>query len=156
MQLSVEEVKENREEWMPLLLLADPEETMVEKYLHQGIMVAVYGDGEPAGVIIAVPLEGGREWEIKNVAVAPRFWRRGIGTLLIEEVERRLPKEADTLWVGTGGFDSGPFLFYEECGFQFDHVLENFFVDNYPEPIIDEGEQCVDMYYLKKTSFRWG
>lgn len=156
MRLHVEEINENREAWMPLLLLADPEKAMVEKYLHGGLLLAVYGDGEPAGVIAAVPLASGQEWEIKNVAVAPRFWRRGVGSLLIEEVERRLPPEVDTLWVGTGGSEnSGPFQFYEACGFHFDHVLKNFFVEHYPEPIIDQGELLTDMLYLKKRPDRW-
>lgn len=35
--------------------------------------------------------------------------------------------------------------YYERYGFVQDHVVKNFFTDNYPEPIIDNGKPCVDM-----------
>ena len=155
MQISIKQITQNKEEWMPLLLLADPDEGMVKKYLDRGLMLGAFGDGQPAGVIVAVPLQEPGQWEIKNMAVAPRYWRRGIGTLLIEEIENCLPPDADTLWVGTGDTSTGPLAFYESCGFHFDHVLENFFVEHCPEPIIEDGKQCVDMYYLKKEPGKW-
>ena len=39
--------------------------------------------------------------------------------------------------------------YYERYGFVQDHVVKNFFTDNYPEPIIDNGKPCVDMTYLR-------
>ena len=113
MQLSIKQITQNKEEWMPLLLLADPDEGMVKKYLDRGLMLGAFGDGQPAGVIVAVPLHDLGQWEIKNMAVAPRYWRRGIGTLLIEEIENCLPPDTDTLWVGTGDTSTGPLAFYE-------------------------------------------
>ena len=38
--------------------------------------------------------------------------------------------------------------YYERYGFVRDHVVKNFFTNNYPEPIIDNGIPCVDMTYL--------
>ena len=40
--------------------------------------------------------------------------------------------------------------FYERFGFVPSHRVENFFVDFYPEPIFENGVQCVDMEYLKR------
>ena len=117
MQLSIKQITQNKEEWMPLLLLADPDEGMVKKYLDRGLMLGAFGDGQPAGVIVAVPLQEPGQWEIKNMAVAPRYWRRGIGTLLIEEIENCLPPDADTLWVGTGDTSTGPLLFTRAVAF---------------------------------------
>ena len=42
---------------------------------------------------------------------------------------------------------SGPKL-YERMGFIRAYTVENFFVDNYSEPVWDEGELLKDMYYL--------
>ena len=49
------------------------------------------------------------------------------------------------LWVGTSESGVG---YYERYGFVRDHVVKNFFTNNYPEPIIDNGIPCVDMTYL--------
>ena len=57
--------------------------------------------------------------------------------------------------VGTGstGIPEREFYqlaFYRKCGFVNSHIIRNFFVYNYPEPIFeDNGEQCIDMVYLK-------
>lgn len=40
--------------------------------------------------------------------------------------------------------------FYEKCGFVNSHILAGFFVDNYREPIYEDGIQLTDMVYLKK------
>jgi hypothetical protein len=37
---------------------------------------------------------------------------------------------------------------YEGMGFERAYTVGNFFVDNYSEPVYDEGELCVDMFYL--------
>ena len=41
--------------------------------------------------------------------------------------------------------------FYEQCGFTVSHRIKNFFTDNYDHLIYEDGEQLVDMIYLKKT-----
>ena len=40
--------------------------------------------------------------------------------------------------------------FYRSVGFEFDHLLKNFLIDNYPEPIFEDGVQAIDMRYLKR------
>ena len=52
--------------------------------------------------------------------------------------------------VGTGDVPSA-LSFYEHCGFTISHRVENFFTDNYDHPMYEDGEQLVDMVYLKKT-----
>mgnify|MGYP000355666449 CR=1 FL=1 len=76
---------------MPLLRWRIRTKGWSKKYLDRGLMLGAFGDGQPAGVIVAVPLQEPGQWEIKNMAVAPRYWRRGIGTLLIEEIETVCP-----------------------------------------------------------------
>lgn len=38
--------------------------------------------------------------------------------------------------------------YYVNIMVSWDHVVKNFFTNNYPEPIIDNGIPCVDMTYL--------
>ena len=54
--------------------------------------------------------------------------------------------------VGTGDVPSTR-SFYEHCGFTISHRVENFFTDNYDHPMYEDGEQQVDMVYLKKKFY---
>ncbi len=128
-----------------LLLLADPDERMVNRYLAQGFQLIARMDGQTVGQVVTVPVEDG--WELKNLAVLPAFQRAGIGRALVGAAVARVP--AGTVWVGTGNASPWILRFYEQCGFQRSHVLKNFFVDNYPEPIFEDGVQCTDMIYLR-------
>ena len=53
------------------------------------------------------------------------------------------------LQVGTG--DSTLTIpFYEQCGFIRSHYIKNFFIDNYEQPIYEDGIQLIDMIYLQR------
>lgn len=51
-------------------------------------------------------------------------------------------------YVGTGAGTKNV-GFYESVGFEKSHVVENFFVESYDFPIIEDGVQLFDMQYLK-------
>lgn len=54
------------------------------------------------------------------------------------------------MYVGTG--DSSLIaLFYEKCGLVESHIIKDFFIDNYDDPIYECGKQLTDMVYLKKN-----
>ncbi len=40
--------------------------------------------------------------------------------------------------------------FYKNKGFVEIYRIENFFIDNYPNPIFENNKQLIDMIYLKK------
>lgn len=138
---------ENKRDFYELLLLADEQESMVEKYLDDGEMY-VLDDGGIRAEIVVVPIGDG-VLEIKNLAVTPKFQKRGYGKRLIEFVEEHYRGEYSILQVGTG---ESPLTlsFYEKCGFVRSYVKPNFFVDNYDHPIFDGGVRLVDMVYLEK------
>mgnify|MGYP002231279513 CR=1 FL=1 len=72
-------------------------------------------------------------------------------TLATFKKDRSLTLERDGggwLLVGTGDVP-GILRFYERCGFERSHVVENFFVDNYDHPMYEEGHKLMDMVYLK-------
>lgn len=39
---------------------------------------------------------------------------------------------------------------YVQLGFVYSHTLKNFFTNNYPAPIFEDGVQCIDMRYSKR------
>ena len=133
--------------YLSLLLLADEQESMIEKYLDRGTMYVLDNYGVKAEIVVCD--EGNGLLEIKNLAVEPQFKRQGYGKELIEFVCERYKGKYIALQVGTG--DSPLTVpFYEKCGFKRSHVVKDFFTKNYDHPIYECGIQLVDMIYFTK------
>ena len=140
------EVKENKKDYLDLLLLADEQENMIDLYLEKGTMFVLDDDGVKAECVVTD--EGNGLLEIKNIATDPSYHGKGYGRQLIAFVREHYKNRYQILQVGTG--DSPLTVpFYEKCGFQRSHILKNFFVDNYDHPIFEEGIQLIDMIYLQ-------
>ena len=65
----IREIKENKKQYLDLLLLADEQENMIDRYLERGTMYVLDDDGIKAECVVTD--EGGGILEIKNLAVAP-------------------------------------------------------------------------------------
>lgn len=144
--MEIFEVRENKKQYLPLLLLADEQENMIDRYLDRGTMYVLADDGIKAECVVTD--EGDGVLEIKNIATDPAFQNRGYASKLISFVKERYKGQFSSLLVGTG--DSPLTIpFYEKCGFLRSHVIENFFADNYDHPIIEAGVLLKDMVYLK-------
>ena len=140
------EVSDNKKHYLPLLLLGDEQESMIERYLDRGTLYALDDGGIKA--VCVVTGEGDGVLELKNLAVEPAFQRMGYGRRMVEFLKARYAGEYSVLLAGTG--DSPLTLpFYESCGFTRSHIVKNFFTDHYDHPIFEGGTQLVDMVYLK-------
>ena len=145
--MEIKEVKHNKKQYLSLLLLADEQEDMIDRYLARGVMY-VLDDGGVKGECVVTD-EGGGVLELKNIATEPACHGQGYGKALIEFVSERYRDRYELLQVGTG--DSPLTVpFYEKCGFVRSHTVKNFFTDNYDRPIFECGVQLVDMVYLRK------
>ena len=89
------------------------------------------------------------ECEFKNISIKEQYRRRGHEKRLIAFICNYYKKSYQTMFVGAGETPKA-ILFYENCGFQRSYVLKKFFVDNYKEPVIDNGVRLINMIYLKK------
>lgn len=137
----------DKAEYMDLLLIADEQVSMIEKYLYRGDMFALR-DGNIRAVCVVTKEEEG-VYELKNIVTVPECQRKGYGQRLIELIADHYKKPGVELLVGTG--DCPTILrFYESCGFARSHVVKNFFTDNYDHPMYEDGRQLIDMVYLKK------
>ena len=146
--MKISEVIDNKRDYMSLLLLADEQEDMVEKYLDKGAMYVLEDDGIKGECVVTD--EGNGVLEIKNIATSPEFQGKGYGKFLIDFIADKYAGIYTTLQVGTG--DSPLTIpFYEKCGFKRHHLIKNFFLDNYDHPIFEEGVQLIDMVYLRKS-----
>ena len=139
-------ISDNRRGYLPLLLLGDEQEDMIERYLDRGTLYALYDEGVLRTVCV-VTEEGDGVFEIKNLATAPESQRRGYGRAMVDFVVRTCRNRGTRLLVGTG--DSPLTLpFYESCGFRESHRVKGFFLRNYDHPIIEAGRRLTDMVYL--------
>lgn len=148
--MEIRQILENKRDFLPLLLLGDEQESMIDRYLDQGELFALY-DGGRLRTVCVVTDEGGGVFEVKNLATAPDSQRRGYGQAMLSfAAEHCRGKGGRTLLAGTG--DSPLTIpFYEKCGFQESRRIPHFFTDHYDHPIFEAGRQLVDMVYLKMT-----
>lgn len=145
--MEIREIKSGKKKYLPLLLLADEQEDMIDRYLERGTMY-VLDDGGVKGECVVTD-EGGGVLEIKNIATEPAVHGKGYGRALIEFVAARYGERYSVLQVGTG--DSPLTVpFYERCGFVRSHVVKDFFTDHYDHPIFECGVQLADMVYLRR------
>ena len=145
--MNIREIHENKKQFLSLLLLADEQENMIDRYLERGTMYVLEDGGVKAECVVTD--EGGGILELKNLAVEPESQRKGYGKALIDFLVCKYKGRYSVLQVGTG--DSPLTIpFYEKCGFVRSHKIENFFTDNYDHPIYECGVQLTDMIYLQK------
>lgn len=145
--MEIIKITQNRERYLPLLLLADEQYDMLLKYLHRGDMYAMHEGGAAVAVCIVTD-EGGGAAEIKNLAVAPKYRRTGCGRRMVEFIKGVCRGTHSRLQVGTG--DSPLTVpFYEACGFRRTRVVKDFFTQNYDHPITEGGVLLRDMVYFE-------
>jgi aminoglycoside 6'-N-acetyltransferase I len=133
-----------------LLLDADPSMEAIERYLpFSEIHVATLKD-KVIGTIVLYPLNA-NELEIKNIAVEESLQGNGIGGLMLKyATEIAIAKRAKILVIGTANSSVAQLYLYQRNGFEITGIKQNFFLDNYPEPIFENDIQCKHLIMLSK------
>jgi len=145
--VKIEMIVKNKKKFLDLLLLADEQENMIDKYLSNGDLFALY-DGDLKSVCVVAEIDS-ETCELKNIATYEKYQGKGYGKALINFILNYYKNDYKTMLVGTG--ETPTILsFYESCGFKKSHRIKNFFIDNYNHPMFDGDIQLVDMIYLKK------
>ena len=146
--MKITEIKTDKKAYLSLLLLADEQEDMVDRYLEKGTMFLLEDEGVKCECVVTDAGDG--ILEIKNLATEPAFQGKGYARALIGFLEEHYRGQYRILQVGTG--DSPLTVpFYEKCGFTRSHSIPNFFTDHYDHPIIECGVQLRDMVYFRKN-----
>ena len=146
MKMDIKHVVDGKQNYIPMLLIADQQVDMIEKYLDRGELYALYDPDLRAACVLTDEGEG--VFELQNIAVLPEYQRRGYGRKLVKHVVDSSKGRAKVLMVGTG--DSPMTLpFYQQCGFVFSHRIKNYMADHYDQPIFEDGVQLFDKVYLK-------
>ncbi|MGN7356097.1 GNAT family N-acetyltransferase [Paenibacillus sp. SAF-054] len=135
-----------------LLLLADPEWTQVEMYLHSCDWFLAESDGRIIGVCGLMGLEHDTA-EIMNAAVDPAYQGRGHGKrLILHTLAQAAIMGYEKVVVRTGNSSLDQLGLYQKCGFRMTRIERDYFVNNYPEPIYENGIPCRDRITLEMNT----
>lgn len=146
-EMNIYPVMTDKKQHLELLLLADEQESMIDRYLDRGDMFVLEDDGVKA--VCVVTDEGNGICELKNIAVIPVAQRQGYGKKLINYLIDHYSGKYIEMLVGTGDVPSA-MKFYQSCGFEYSHRIENFFIDTYDHLMVEEGILLKDMVCLKR------
>lgn len=147
--MNIREIKTNKKQYLQLLLLADEQESMIDRYLERGDMYVMVGNTSEIICVAVVTDEGESVCELKNLAVAPQFQRQGYGRKMIEHLCAMYGEMFSYMIVGTGE-STRTVSFYKSCGFEYSHTVLDFFTVNYDHTIIEDGKILTDMLYFRK------
>lgn len=141
-------IRENKRRFLNLLLLADEQPEMIDRYLDRGELFALYDNGVLKSICV-VTQEEEDCCELKSLATYPGNQRQGYASRLIEYACDYYRNRYATMLLGTGEVPT-ILAFYEKRGFVRSHRIAGFFTDHYDHPIVEEGVLLTDMIYLKR------
>ncbi|MCL2722084.1 MAG: GNAT family N-acetyltransferase [Treponema sp.] len=144
--MKILQITKNKEQYMDLLLIADEQENMIQKYLNRGDLFALYDDD--LKTVAVVTIENNDTYEIKNIATYEKYRGKGYGGSMIKYIIQHYKNQCKVLIVGTGENEK-ILSFYKNLGFTYSHTIKDFFIDNYDHEMFEDGVQLKDMIYLK-------
>jgi N-acetylglutamate synthase-like GNAT family acetyltransferase len=144
--------KLNKDEEIPyeLLLLADEAIEAINKYINDSDIYIAERDDKIIAIYVLQKITNDTI-EIKNIAVDRKYQGQGIGTFLLADAsERAKAQEVKNIIIGTGDASIKQLYLYQKEGFEIFDIKNRFFLDNYPEPIYENGIRLKHMIMLKK------
>ncbi|MFA0813552.1 GNAT family N-acetyltransferase [Microbulbifer epialgicus] len=130
-----------------LLLEADPSEKHIRSYLPDSWCFAAIDAGHIKGICVAKKINTTIA-EIFNISVIPKLQQQGIGSKLLKFSFLELAsKGIQRVELGTGTFGH-QLSFYQRLGFRVDSIIKDHFLNNYDQPIIENGLRHKDMLKL--------
>ena len=145
--MNIKREKDNKEQYMDLLLEADPSKDMINNYLKNGeLFVLTYKD-DVACIAVVTKIDEDTA-ELKNIATKKEFRGNGYGKKMLKYLADNYKQKYKKMLVGT---TENNIPFYVKQGFdKYEKTIKNYFIDNYDEEIIDGDLVCTDMYYYSK------
>ena len=143
----IKKEKDNKEQYMDLLLEADSSKEIIQDYLQTGELFVLTYKGEVACVAVVTKVDE-NTCELKNIATIEKYRGQGYGKKMIKYLFDNYKQRYNKMLVGT---TENNIPFYVKQGFdKYEKTINNFFVDNYKEEIWDGDLHCIDMYYYSK------
>ena len=138
---------ENKEDYIDLLLEADPSKDMIHKYLNDSDVYAIQKADELISIAVILPISR-KTLELKNIVTKENYRNKGYAKTLLKHLSGNYKQKYDRMLVGT---TENNIPFYVKQGFdKYEKTIKNFFIDNYKEEIKDGELTCTDLIYYSK------
>ncbi len=138
---------ENKEDYIDLLLEADPSKYMIYKYLSDSDVYALKKEDEIICIAAILPISR-KTLELKNIVTKEEYRGKGYAKILLKSLCGNYKQKYSKMIVGT---TENNIPFYVKQGFdKYEKTIKNFFIDNYEEEIKDGELVCTDMIYYSK------
>lgn len=138
---------ENKEDYIDLLLEADPSKDMIHKYLNDSDVYALKKEDELISIAVILHIDR-KTLELKNIVTKENFRNKGYAKTLLKSLCGNYKQKYDRMLVGT---TENNIPFYVKQGFdKYEKRIKNFFIDNYKEKIKDGELTCTDLIYYSK------
>lgn len=138
---------ENKNDYIDLLLDADPSKASIDKYLSDSDVYGLQVDENIVSLAVILHIDK-NTLELKNLVTKEEYRGNGYAKKLLKSLCGNYKQKYDRMLVGT---TENKIPFYVKQGFdKYEKTIKNFFIDNYNEEIWDGDLQCIDMYYYSK------
>lgn len=138
---------ENKEDYIDLLLEADPSKDMIHKYLNDSDVYALKKGDELISIAVICTISR-KTLELKNIVTRENYRNKGYAKTLLKSLCGIYKQKYDRMLVGT---TENNIPFYVKQGFdKYEKTVKNFFIDNYNEEIKDGDLICTDLIYYSK------
>lgn len=138
---------ENKEDYIDLLLEADPSRDMIYKYLNDSDVYALKKEDELISIAVILHIDR-KTLELKNIVTRENYRNKGYAKTLLKSLCGNYKQKYDRMLVGVA---ENNIPFYVKQGFdKYEKTVKNFFIDNYKEEIKDGDLVCTDLIYYSK------
>lgn len=138
---------ENKEDYIDLLLEADPSKDMIHKYLQESDVYALKKEDELISIAVILHIDR-KTLELKNIVTTEKYRNKGYAKTLLKSLCGNYKQKYDRMLVGT---TENNIPFYVKQGFdKYEKTIKNFFIDNYKEEVKDGDLVCTDLIYYSK------
>ena len=138
---------ENKEDYMDLLLEADPSKASIMKYLQDSDVYGLKLNDEIISLAVILHIDK-NTLELKNLVTKKEYRKKGYAKRLLKHLCGNYKQKYDKMLVGT---TENNIPFYVKQGFdKYEKTIKNYFIDNYNEEIRDGNLICTDMIYYSK------
>ena len=125
---------ENKEDYMDMLLEADPSKTSIMKYLNDSDVYGLKLNDEIISLAVILHIDN-KTLELKNLVTKSEYKNKGYAKRLLKHLCGNYKQKYSKMIVGT---TENNIPFYVKQGFdKYEKTLKNYFIDNYDEEIKD-------------------
>lgn len=134
-----------------LLLLADPSIKNIESYITNSFSYLVVFEKQIIGILVLSEIDK-NNIEIKNIAIKESFQNRGFAKQTLQFASKiATQNNYKKLYIATANSSILQLGLYQRQGFEIYKINFNFFLNNYSEPIIENGIICKHQICLEKN-----